>query len=383
MNRLLYQLGRLVTWLRSSEDADAEHGVGRRLCRFAALWGSIMYLAALIAVLLGMQLYTDRIWPFSVLVFLPPLGWLLPLALLTPVALICRRKALLVHVAALAALLIYMDPGLVSGPTQPGPGLAVRLVCNNAGSSMGTSPLAYVRERQPDLILLQETKRGMNELEELLPDYQVAIVGEFTIHSRWPILENTAPEALYHDGECFATRFVIDAPKHPFVVYNVHLPTRQPMLESMVGLGLRHDFGHGGIWSPEIRREFQSSMQSYVQLAERLAAAMEAESLPVLAAGDFNMPERGRAYERLTRHFADAHERTGLGFGYTVPASTRKSLALWEPWLRLDYLLADSQWLVLDFTTERRRRAQHRAISGTFFLPLEEEPKTSLPGSLE
>jgi endonuclease/exonuclease/phosphatase (EEP) superfamily protein YafD len=65
--------------------------------------------------------------------------------------------------------------------------------------------------------------------------------------------------------------------------------------------------------------------------------AMQAETLPVVLAGDLNMSDRVRAYRDLDRHFTDL---TRDGFARTTYISGIYRLFL----LRIDHVFASDGW---------------------------------------
>ena len=65
-----------------------------------------------------------------------------------------------------------------------------------------------------------------------------------------------------------------------------------------------------------------------MEFADALAEVIENDPRPKLAVGDFNMPNHGRVYHRMTRNLSDAFEESGRGYGFTMPGKTRNPLAL-------------------------------------------------------
>jgi endonuclease/exonuclease/phosphatase (EEP) superfamily protein YafD len=107
------------------------------------------------------------------------------------------------------------------------------------------------------------------------------------------------------------------------------------------------------------------------EAAKELADRIARETDPVIVAGDFNTPARGRVYHAFANELVDTFEKRGRGFGFTFPGKTRNPFSLFGPWLRLDIIFAGKDWRVVDHIVEPDRPAQHRAVVST--LELREE----------
>ncbi len=92
------------------------------------------------------------------------------------------------------------------------------------------------------------------------------------------------------------------------------------------------------------------------------------ENCPCLVAGDFNTPHHGYNHGILFDHLIDSHEARGDGFGFTFPGTTHNPLAMYGPWLRIDYGIGYKNWRALYAKTEPYRESQHRAHVGRFEL---------------
>ena len=371
MDRFLYHLGRLFVWVGDCFEAHDEEPAWRRWGRRLAVWGTIGYAVALAVVLAGMHWLTDAVWLFSVLVFLPPLGWLLPLAGLTPLAAVCRRRWLWAHLGCGLALLFYMDVEWArERPAPADGGIALTVVTNNIGSDFGNSPVPWILSREPDLVLMQEASTCPEPLAVYGGQPSVTL-GEFSLASRFPVVEAALVEGLTWRDAPVAARYELTTPAGPLIVYNVHLPTRQDMLGMLGGLGFLHEVltgSLGGIWSAEVRAESQRQLVAFRELADGLASRIATEKGPVLVGGDFNMPPRGAMYRQFAAILNDAFEERGRGFGATIPGATGNPVALYRPWMRVDYLFVSPMITVLSCRTESGRRAQHRSVDAQFFL---------------
>lgn len=99
---------------------------------------------------------------------------------------------------------------------------------------------------------------------------------------------------------------------------------------------------------------------------DSLLKRIEAETLPTLVLGDWNLPAFGPRYRRLTRNLQDAHLAGGTGFGHTFPGDLTHWAAMGQPWMRIDYVLTDkTHWRVEECrvqTAAEAARSQHRGL---------------------
>ena len=165
-----------------------------------------------------------------------------------------------------------------------------------------------------------------------------------------------------------AARFVVDfGDRGKVAVYSVHLPTARPVLNN----GFRRTtmtalFGFSGTRLGKEKAGVEAFWRGRVDLTEALLERIENEALPVVAVGDFNMPARGRIYRRVASALTDAHVESGSGYGFTFPGATRNPLALFGPWMRLDYLFSNDKLQPIWSEVEAKRPSQHRAVAARF-----------------
>jgi endonuclease/exonuclease/phosphatase (EEP) superfamily protein YafD len=300
----------------------------------------------------------------TLLLFLPPLTWVLPLAVLLPLA-VCLRARLASGLAGVAILIAgaYFGPQWRLQPRPPAGAVVIGVLTNNAGQGGGASPAAFLARETPDLVALQEMSGDPGQWQRLLPGWGRARVGEFVLLSRYPIEDSGALSESSWEGRPVAARFLV---RHPggglFALYNVHLPTLREPLAGLRGRRAWFELllGRADAW----RRwqAFGAALAGRVDLATRLAARIRQESLPYLLVGDLNAPDYGVVHRILTSLGTDAWEARGRGFGWTFPGRTRHPLALFGPWLRLDYVIASPGWHPLYCRVEPSRPSQHRAV---------------------
>ena len=139
-------------------------------------------------------------------------------------------------------------------------------------------------------------------------------LGDIAVLSRWPI---SSPRSVWTvPGWSDVMRVEVVRPGAPFVVYAMHLGN--PL--------------------------FKTTYTQHAEMVERLVAAAQAESLPVVLAGDFNMSDRSASYRELGGAFRDAI-RTSF-------ADTTYDDGLWMLLqLRIDYIFVSRSLCARSATT--------------------------------
>ena len=106
------------------------------------------------------------------------------------------------------------------------------------------------------------------------------------------------------------------------LVASVHLPTIRPGFYGLM---------KGDVPSLERHLDWWG-----VQTERMLTMLDESRDVPVLLAGDFNMPADDSVMAGLHSAFRFGFEEAGWGYGYTRPT--------WLPWVRIDHILAGPGW---------------------------------------
>lgn len=321
------------------------------------LWRGCAVLLWLVFVVLWLLIvFVGQSWsPTATLVYLPPLfGPLLLLVVALPGWWWGRRLLVLLAFTAVLAL----GPGLgwrshQNGGFSTAPTLRV-MTCNR-GQHHGHDIAGFVSTCQPDLLAIQDGVTpaaytpGSAAIKHLV---HTARLGEFVLLSRFPILQTSGIRlnVRWADGRVrtwyHSARHLLQAGDRQIVVYNVHLPSPRHALTGSSGPISKEE----NFW--ELQRQVQEELLSHV----------EAEMLPTIVLGDWNIPPLGPRYRRMTRSLVDAHAVAGEGYGFTVPGDVRHLLAFHQPWLRLDYILSSREWAVETCATEPSSVSQHAAV---------------------
>ena len=352
------------------------------LMRFAVRALSLLSLIWILVVMAALQWVGHKNPTVAFLMFLPAWLWAIPLLImLFPALLVDTIRS---GILTLLAVVFYLGPFLGyrwgSGSEGEAPrGMAsLRVMTFNRGQSQGTSLQPFKNQWKPDILALQDS--GGRVQQYLGADgYQEfthgASVGEFVLLSKFPILASEIVRAEIDDLEKggkrqyeIGGRFELDWNGTRVVVYSAHLPTHRGMLLAERNGGfLAGVLGLPGTpWSDKRRRRqeyWNVPLEQVRQLSERVGR----ETLPTFLVGDLNNPPYGPFYSTLTQHLLDSQAEEGSGYGYTFPGTTNNPLALFRPWLRIDYLFhSKGQWMTLKHVAEPHRGSQHRAVFAEF-----------------
>ncbi|MBX3080063.1 MAG: endonuclease/exonuclease/phosphatase family protein [Anaerolineae bacterium] len=195
---------------------------------------------------------------------------------------------------------------------------------------------AVIREADADVVALQEVT--VNAAAYLASEFATSYPYQKAHHasqptdgqailSRFPIQEDDYwqnPVASFVLGH---QRALIAWHETPIALYNLH-PIHPRMIE-------------GKIYDEVPRGE---------EIEISLAKAAQ-EKVPVVWAGDFNMTEESRDYERITQRYQDCFRSVGYGWGLSFPdlshpqaLPTKGYMRVPFRLIRLDYVFADIAW---------------------------------------
>ena len=365
-----------------------------RAARLIALWGSVWqwvkpacrlccwaYAVFGISGMLFVMHSAERVTLLAVANYAPPILWLIPCVGLIPLALMTRGYAMLPLVIIVMFwwfCFIGWEPSGV-GREQEKKSDTLILMTYNRGQAQGHSLQPFLAAISPDLVALQDA-RGKPGYYRTHPAYgfyqEVRDEGEFVLLSQHPVMSQSRltaagfPSADQSDV-LYGVRWEIDWNGHAIAFYSIHFPSPRRYL------------GHTGLRSlvPEVARwlggaaaDANTYWQWRKQLSQKLARLLQEETLPWIMAGDLNTPPRGAGYACLADVGVDLHKECGSGFGFTFPGDTRNPLAGGQPWMRLDYVFADSKfWQGKWLRPESDGRSQHRPLAAALHMRIAEK----------
>ena len=258
---------------------------------------------------------------------LPGVAGVATLVALAVAALVARIRA-----AIVAGSLLVFTIAIVVGPrlprSSPEPIQPFRLVAANA-YDLNLEPLAAARAlvaQDPDVLVAVETKPAvLTALRRGLPTHSLSRFAGLNVMARWPVRHlgpiRSVPPAT-------AMRVEVLRPGGPFVLYALHLAN--PL----------HDV----------------SFSQSAGTVSRVLRAAEAERLPVVVAGDFNMTDRTTSYRLLDAALRDAMRSSYAGSTY--------ERGLWTLLqLRIDHVFTTPRWCGANPSTFAVPGSDHRGLS--------------------
>lgn len=314
-----------------------------------AAWGYAALVALVWAILWTLG---DRWWPATVYLFGPRWVVLLPLALLVPAAALLRPRLLPLLLAA-ALVMLFPVMGLRTGwrALLPGGGRegALRVVSFNAAGETWAAErlIARVAEWRPQVVAVQECTDPVAEALGRLGGWAQRRDGQLCLLSRFPLRSAEVMDRSRFDlvrdagigGTSAAVRYTLDAPGGPVQLVNLHLETPRKGLEGVLRGGAE------GMAPNTTARQIES------RVVARWAVQ---EQLPLVVAGDFNMPVESHIYRESWGGFANAFSRAGRGFGFTR----------FNGWIRvrIDHVLAGPGWRVQRAWVGPELGSDHRPV---------------------
>ena len=322
-----------IPGLQAAETAPVSRDPGRRPVE--TLWD---HRVEILATLLPWCWFVlrDLGWVFDpAAIALPVIGLAFVLVLAVS-GLIMRRRWMLLGAAstALLGLAVVIGPWIPqssSAPRQPTTVLAANLTAVT-GEPFASELWPTILAEDSDILVLSEFNGELTELVGESYEYallsnlaQADLVGDESgtqlnrafvgVFSRLPV--ERLPDNSQLDEGLPGLRVRVEGPAGPFILYALHLPKPSA-------------------WSDG----FSASFHSRNEVIRVIADLIEAESLPVVVAGDLNLSDRESMYRELTGSLRDAM-RQGVWAG---PTSVKQELGWGLLALRIDHVLVSEPW---------------------------------------
>ncbi len=260
----------------------------------------------------------DRYLPATLLLFGPRWTLSLPLLILVPLAAWRERRHLLVLCAA-AAIVFGPVMGLClpsRSPRPKSPSIRV-LTCNVGGADFDPGKLRqFVEESAPDIVALQECDE--KTVAAACPGWNVVYEQGLAVASRHPVTRARSRQAMHPPHKyprLSLLQAVVAAPGGGLSVCSVHLPSPRyglsNLLDRRVGLNLAR------------RKMLDEERELRGETSREIEKLVRAGGLPVIVAGDFNMPVESAWYRQSWAGYENAFSRAGFGYGRTMKAEIR------------------------------------------------------------
>lgn len=300
-------------------------GIRPRKLLFALTVSNAVFLLLLYV---GETLIAERHWLTTLITYAPQQLFGIPAALLVVYSLFRKQwRALAINGVAtvffMFALLGFNVPfggiGRHSGPS-------IRVMTYNVHhASKGAEKIAEdVRRVKPDVVCFQETNLiahlpdPLVELKRVLPGWYCSSHGQLSVFSTYPITECVIHRPAVEYWRVFLHVGLLVHGRHLNLVC-LHLNTAtKPETLSV----------HRGKLSGYLRRTTNARSE---QVSELIGFSRSIRG-PLIIAGDFNTPPRGRVYRRVAASFQDSFRASGWGLGYSYRADM--------PLMRIDYIFA-------------------------------------------
>lgn len=315
-------------------------------------------LAAVLVVAVLIMVVGERWWFSAALAYLPRLPWLLPSVVILFLLLLKRPKlAPLALVPALIVAVPLMSLCMPVATAKAGDQSIRVATCNiQSGFPRFGSVVRELQRLEPDVILFQECETPRDEIAAKWPGFYHDHVDEYDVTSRWPverldILDNAESHRFT------AAIYRIAHPERPFVLVNVHLSTAREGLAHLRNNELSLSESTQRLANWQIIREAEVH-----GLAERVSELMDE---PVVLAGDFNQPWSSQFIQAdfPTATWTNAFDVAGTGYGYTAPTDTERLWPHNTPWLRIDHIVVNDRFGVLDAEVGASAGSDHRLVA--------------------
>lgn len=157
----------------------------------------------------------------------------------------------------------------------------------------------------------------------------------------------------------------IDVSGQTFRVYNLHMQSNQitRTAEKVIeDANIQNKETWNGVLS--IVKRYKNSAAVRIEHADRIREHMSESPYPIILAGDFNDVPQSYLFHVLSRGLQDSFAEQGSGFGTTFAGKI--------PALRIDYILADKKFEILNHEIIKKDFSDHYPIKS--ILTLKEQP---------
>ena len=335
----------------------------RRFSRVVVL-SAFAYPAALLLLVLGLYFIGERWWVTAAGLYVPRVPFVAPLPVLVMLLWVTGRKRLLWTQVLAALIALFPLLGFIlplPWPAKASRGPRLRVLSMNVDSARGGAEriATQIAALSPDVVLLQESPWNGGELLPLLAARfpYVASSTQFTIASRHRIIETTSPPEIPAYGtQLFPNfmRYVLDTPLGPIAFFSVHPTSPRGLMGIGQFRGAVHQVRTGKFLAGDPAGEVaENAGMRTLQIATASAAAAR-ESLPLIIAGDTNLPGLSPVFRKYLTSYTDGFRAASWGFGYTY--SYRR------PFLRLDRILASQELRFVSFEVGCPDLSDHRCV---------------------
>lgn len=339
----------------------------RRWLRALVVGMAFAYPLALAAIALGFSRVGERWWVTAAGLYAPRLLFAIPLPLLVAALLLARAPRFLWTQLVAAVLVLFPLMGLVVSrrPTVTPNAPTLRVLSFNVDSAAfgAENVAASIALHAPDVVMLEESPWGGQPgeaplLAALRRNYAYVVpAAQFIVASRYPLVKSPSPQSLHLGGRArmpLFERYEAETPIGKLALFAVHPTSPRGVLHVKHFRAALHQVRTGGIFvgDPEADVSSNAALRSLQIGAATRAAATE--TLPVLLAGDTNLPGLSAVARESFAGFTDGFGAAGNGFGYTYPST--------HPFLRLDRILVSDKLRFVSFQVDCEGVSDHLCV---------------------
>ena len=179
------------------------------------------------------------------------------------------------------------------------------------------------------------------------------------IYSKYPIIEKGRINFDIKVNSCLWADIQIN--EQTIRVYSLHLQSNSVsnVTEKVINEG---QFKEKETWSDirTILGKFKRTTKIRAQQAVTIARHIASSPHPVIVCGDFNETPQSYAYRMISENFNDSFREKGAGLGSTYAGSI--------PALRIDYILSDKNFKIINNYILKKSYSDHYPVMSTFSL---------------
>jgi endonuclease/exonuclease/phosphatase family metal-dependent hydrolase len=277
------------------------------------------YPVLVLLALLVMRFAGEHWWPATMLLFGPRWFAAVPLLILLPLAAFNNYRLL---IPLFLGALIVSGPfmGLNLGIGKPGnvgtPVIRI-ITCNiDSGSFNADAFSSFIKEASADIVALQESPREVRSMFKLPSGWNSIQDGELAVFARFPLKQGKTYETMHPPHKWPRTSLlecIIQAPGGDLAFYTLHLPSPR--------YGLQHVLDRRTVISLSRKNLLDSETVNRWGSAREIQNIIASQPLPVIVAGDFNMPVESSIYREVWKGYTNSFSKTGSGYGWSERAS--------------------------------------------------------------
>lgn len=223
--------------------------------------------------------------------------------------------------------------------------------------------LSFISPHEPDVLLLQEfVNRSKIQSyidfiakKTALKYHAWSSKGRLVILSKYP-LENASSTFFKNNSNGFQQAdLILEDTK--IRLFNIHLQTNaiSNIADKVASEG---DIKEKETWLDikGMMGRYRRSARLRAHQSEKVAEKIRASPHPVIVAGDFNDTPMSFSYHHLSQNLKDSFREKGRGLGTTYAGSI--------PALRIDYILSDPRFQILEHRIIKKSFSDHYPVMG-------------------